>query len=533
MESTPSPQPTMPVVSLSPLSAHLVHNFAHSVVEDGEKKITVNPVVSKFASWYEKLRNAMDYKEEEVVLRTAIERILRRRMLWGSDPAKIASPLVKELVWARYFKNGALPEDSIEKTRQKIAVYLKLRNHLVNNKVLSESTINEWIYNLMSSDIEHMLSIHKDKELIANYMFQILRNQVHIAGEDGQTRDVQVFIAIRRAFARDDVAFLRFHLFSQIFGSLSEHTVDHIASNFKQGYDEIQKQLANKMQDKIYMYVKRRTAVFFILDEILVTQKGKIKDLLQDENAFKTYVFDICNHKYQGISKKVQTAIVRSVVFIIFTKVLFAYLVEGTYERIFFGGVQWGNILINTLIPPILMVIVGLFIRAPGTANSERIYEFIRLVLTSEHPKLGSDLRLTTEQIKTDSTMSTVFSTLWVLAFVISFGAIIYVLSLLGFQWVSMGVFIFFVAVVSFLSYRIALIPQTYAVVDTQGVLTPIVDFLFLPVIRVGRHLTEGISQINIFIFLFDFIIETPFKGIFAFFDQWFLFLHAKREDLG
>ena len=39
-------------------------------------------------------------------------------------------------------------------------------------------------------------------------------------------------------------------------------------------------------------------------------------------------------------------------------------------------------------------------------------------------------------------------------------------------------------------------------------------------------YLTEGISQINILLFLFDFIIETPFKGLFAFFDQWFVYLH-------
>jgi len=50
---------------------------------------------------------------------------------------------------------------------------------------------------------------------------------------------------------------------------------------------------------------------------------------------------------------------------------------------------------------------------------------------------------------------------------------------------------------------------------------------------RVGQKLTEGISQINIFLFILDYVIETPFKSLFSFFDQWFFYLHSKREDLG
>ena len=57
-------------------------------------------------------------------------------------------------------------------------------------------------------------------------------------------------------------------------------------------------------------------------------------------------------------------------------------------------------------------------------------------------------------------------------------------------------------------------------------------DFFFMPLIQIGRRLTLTISQLNIFLIIFDFIIETPFKGIFAFFEQWFSFLRSQREKL-
>ena len=126
-----------------------------------------------------------------------------------------------------------------------------------------------------------------------------------------------------------------------------------------------------------------------------------------------------------------------------------------------------------------------------------------------------------------------VFAVLWFMAFVISFGAIYIVLSDLHFTIISKLVFMFFLAIVSFLSYRISLTAHLYRLGDKQGLLTPVIDFFFMPVVRVGRRLTEGIAQINFILFIFDFIIETPFKSVFAFAEQWFRFLHDKREELG
>jgi len=41
-----------------------------------------------------------------------------------------------------------------------------------------------------------------------------------------------------------------------------------------------------------------------------------------------------------------------------------------------------------------------------------------------------------------------------------------------------------------------------------------------------------GIAQINIVLFVFDYLIETPFKQMFAFLEQWLFFLRSQREML-
>src|SRR4051812_11101637 len=89
------------VQPLSHLAKALVTNFEKPESLVHGKRMAVNPVVVKFASWYEKLRNVMEYREEEVMLRAAIERILKRRLLLGGNAKTTAEPLVRELIWAR------------------------------------------------------------------------------------------------------------------------------------------------------------------------------------------------------------------------------------------------------------------------------------------------------------------------------------------------------------------------------------------------------------------------------------------------
>jgi len=522
------------MVSFRPLSSmarYLIDSLAENQPSNSEeRRITVNPIVSKFASWYERLRNSMEFNESEVILRATIERILKRRLLLGGNGKTTAKPLVKELLWARYLPENDIGESVAKKIEEIIDLHLSLRLRILSKHRFSESVINEWTYDLMSADIQYALNQKQSKEIIANFMFHVLKDDVAIEDASPETKNAQVFIAVRKAFARDDLAFLRYHLFCQYFGRLTPKTLDHTVEHFLKGYNEILRQMNYIGRERVYMYVKRRTAAFFIFEDILEMQKENLKTILENEESLRELVFEACEKRYKSISVRVRTAIIRSVIFILFTKVAFAFFVEGTYEKIVYGHVIWESIIINTSIPPLLMIIVSLFIRTPGQDNSQRVFTYITRLLYDEDPVLGNKLLISKQN--TEKGFVTAFNILWLLAFCLSFGVIIYILTRLDFNFISEIIFIFFLAIVSFLSYRIALIANVYRVGEKQGFGTLLVDFLFMPVIRVGRNLTQGISKINIFLMLFDFFIEAPFKFLFAFFDQWFYFLHAKTEEL-
>ncbi len=519
--------------SLSKVAQDLISAYDRDYSQYHDKTISVNPVVAELATWYEKFRTAMDYHDDEVILRSAIERILKRRIILGGSGQSVAAPLIRELVWARYFPDSSIPESVVIKVSHAIDLYLKLEDEINKKHRINKNTVNEWMYHLLSSEIENILKPAIEKDLICNFMFKLFKDRITISDDSDEIRDVQVFIAIRRAYANDDLAFLRYHLFKQYFGNLTLNNLDKISSQFLEAHKQFENHFKYSAKDKIYSYIKNQTVPFLILDDVFKGVKGKIHTLVSDQDQFNLAVLNACSKRYKSISTKVRRAIIRSVIFIFFTKAVFAFLFEGTFENLFYGRILWSSIALNTLTPPILMIIVGLFIQTPNRENSYRIMHKIDSILFDEGPVLEKTLTVKRKPSKTDPLLWSLFIILWLTTFILSFGAIIFILTRLQVNPLSQTVFVFFLAIVSFVSYRINKTANMYMMKDHKENLRSIsFDFFFMPFIQVGQRLTMAVSQINIILFVFDFIIETPFKGIVAFLEQWLLFLRTQREKL-
>jgi hypothetical protein len=516
----------------SRLAGALIKAFEPKAASDTGNKIMVNILVSKVASYYEKLRTAMDYGGEETILRRTIERSLKRMLFLDAVPTSVAEDLVRELIWAGYFQDSTVPESIITEVASKITLYLKLKDDILSKKLSLKVDIYSYILQLLSCEIDTILLPNHEKEAMCNFMFHIFKESVEILDDSAQTKDVQVFIAIRKNFAHDDLAFLRYRLFTQIFGRLTDASFAKVSAGFIEGYKEIEYELSYPRKDRIFNHIKKKTPPFLILYDLLLGEHATVKTLVKNPQAFKERIFAICEARYKNIGKKIRTAIIRSFIFILFTKAFVALFIEGSFERLFYGQIQWLSIGLNTIVPPLLMVASGLFIKTPNAQNSNRIYLDIRELLLTENPKIAPTLRLKLKKDSGHAVKDYAFSILWFLSICLVFGLIVWGLSLLNFNPLSQIIFLFFIAIISFLAYRIYQTANIYSVISKTNLLGPVFDFFFVPVVRVGRRLTEGFSQINFILLIIDFLIEAPFKGLVGFFEQWFLFLANKREEL-
>lgn len=517
--------------TLNKPSDYLIKTFEDDSRRRQERGMAVNGLASDVAAWYEKLRTAIENRDEEVILRAAIERIIRRRLLLGGNGKTVAAPLVRELVWARYFEDESIGDDTVSEVAQIIDLWLDFRILIPQHNKINEGELNEWVYHLLSSNIEGLLRDNTKKEAMISYIFHNERRLIKIEDDTEETRDAQTFIAIRRTYAKEDLPFLRYALFVQYFGKLSKENLQDTVENFTQGKRVIEEQLNYKGRFKIYEYIKRAIPPFLILEDVMRSYNGKFKSLTHNDSEFIKVIEETCNARYANISSKVRRAIVRSIIFILLSKVFLAFTIEGTYDRIVYGHIVWPVLAINIAIPVGMMILVSFFIKAPGKDNTERIVARIQSLLYDAKPQLGRQL-IFSHNPKSKSMMDTIFTVVWSLTYLISFGIIIYILSRLGFNFVSQIFFLFFFAIVCFLSYRINQAANLYTVKDKPRAITFFVDFFFMPIARVGSYLAEGVRSINVFIFLLDMLIEMPLKGLIAFFEQWFSFLHSKREDL-
>lgn len=518
---------------LSRPANYLIEKLDSKSKTQQERELEVNSLISDLASWYEKLRNVIEYKEEEVVLRSAIERILSRRLLLGGKGKQLAQPLVRELVWAKYLPHTNIPDQLIDKVTEKIELYEQLEQKVKKNLKKNKSEISNWLFQILTGEIENVISPSRDRELLSNFVYYIFQDDIQIKDEDPQTKDAQVFIATKKAFDKHDLPLLRYDLFIQYFGYLTQDNILEVAQNFESFFEEAQKQLNYPLRDTIHLYIKNRLPPFLILEEFFRVRKGEIKQTIQDSEKFSAEISKIITKRYNEITTKVSTAIKRSVTFIFITKATIALSIEAMIENYLYGSIYWVAIVINIISSPFLMVLSTLFIKTPDKNNTELILEDINKILFSDNPTLAKKLILEKNSYRLPLVLAIIYGCLWLLSLVLGVGTIALVLSLLNFTIISQLIFIFFLIIVSFMSYRIYRISQTYTVKKVGGGIRSLIfDFFFLPLIYLGKNISQGASQLNILLFIFDYLIETPFKEMFNFLEQWLFFLRRQRDTL-
>jgi len=148
---------------------------------DDFSKLTVSQTVSFMALVYERFRNAVEFREEHLVLRAAIERILKRRLSLNPEGKDESENLLRELLWARYFDNESLGKEDVLKIQAIIDRLLLLKRLVTTGRNISEQQfLSQFLLDLATCEIEETL---KPEATIRNssftfFIFQVLRNKI-------------------------------------------------------------------------------------------------------------------------------------------------------------------------------------------------------------------------------------------------------------------------------------------------------------------------------------------------------------------
>lgn len=500
--------------------------------------LQVSETMSFLAFLYEKIRNSVEFSEEHLIRRLAISRVLRRRLLINPSGEGEGENLARELLWAKYMQNGTLGQIDADLFQKIINAYLKLKKRAYTAGVARTSNyLSDLIIEFMSCEIEETLFPDQTNKKLSYlfFLYQVIRNKISIEGISPEDCDTYVYISTEASLLKNDNAFIRYHLFTHQYGKIStlkKEQIDSLLNSLKTIFLKIDLSLKNIYRDRLTRFIKRQLPPFLILFQILDKQSDK-KAILENSKKLWSSVLDECTLQYQETGAKLRGAGIRSIIYIFLTKMIFVLILEIPLTQYLYGSLHMIPIGINTLFPPLLMGLIVTFVNPPTSDNTKRIYDRIVHIINSD-PNYEKDVQFKISKkakIKRPF-LFTIFSILYGLLFITIFGSIYVVLDYFEFNIISKGIFFFFVCVVTFFGYRIRQIAKEYAIAIKQSFWAPITDAILLPILSIGRVLSQELSKINILMFIFDALIEVPFKLLIEIIEEWFKFTRSRKDEI-
>ena len=513
-------------------------------VEEDVAKIKVSELISRLAFYYEKIRNSVDYKEEYLLRRSAILRILKRQVII-EGPLKVlkaeemAKNLLVELIRAGYLPNNKLPESKIGELAVVIDKYLRLRTAALA-KIKGDQPSHEaskWILAVASAEIEEKLCVNPVLQTAVSNMYELL--SVHIVLPDDSIyqpdREIQIYVSIHRIFMKFDDDMLQFLLLKYYIANwerASDEEIEYLAGHIDDIRSAIEEQLNHPLAAQINKIVSHYSVYHTILNDVVMDNPVRVyEDIKDDPKAFPRLIKKFSQKRYAESKGKLRRAAARSIIYIFLTKMVLAIILE-IPVTVWLGEVlNYNSLLINVTFPPLLLFLIVLFTRTPSEANTLKIVRGVEEIVFKEKQKKEAIILKRSPARKKG--ISKAFAVIYAITFLITFGLAIYFLDKIHFTFISIIIFLFFLTLVSFFSLRIRKVArEMYIVENKENALSFVTDFFYVPIIEVGRWLNEKFSRLNFFIFILDFIIEAPFKIFVDIAEEWTKYVKERKEEI-
>lgn len=530
------------------------------VRDEHSPRIRVSTLISRLSFFYEKIRNAIDYDEEHLLRKNAIHRILRRQLViegavMSTDARQIAEHLLIELIRGSYLPNNELPETKISEVELKLTKYIRLKEELsvrlsanwsldgdineAKENVQKKNTLISWLITLAACEIEEHLAPDRVKQTIVDNLYTILSKKIQLPVDlpYESDKEIQIYLSIGRKYLRFDEEMLSLILFKYYNAGWIEMTGQSeelvgISNNLESLQKVIDYQLNHPLTRQLDRIVRRYALYFYIFSETISVDPAKLYSELQkgEKNLFSA-ITKVCNQKYARAKRRLWRAAIRSIIYIFLTKSIFVFLIEVPAIRLFNEPLNSVSLGINVAFPALLLFIIVFLTRKPGEDNTKMIIKGIEEVaLADTYDAAPIILR---EPPRRTWVKDLIFKFIYGSGFLASLYFIINSLTAINFNWVSITIFLFFLAFVSFFSVRITKGLKELIVVERrENVFTLLLDLFYMPIIMAGRWLSGKFSKINIFIFLFDFVIEAPFKVLVEIAEDWTKYIRERRENI-
>ena len=510
------------------LSQHLTRLYhdeaARQEYDAKAEKINVVGAGGALTAAYEQLRNAAENTEEHLLLQKAVRRFYRQLFVTRDESlvARSGNELAVELTLAGYVQNDTLTRTQVEQISTLATKYYDAYVRLLKRRSLPITHVTKWTLDVLAVEVESIISDHGKERVFIEFAYTELSSMLDaksIFGREIDNFGAALYVAIHQTLLKSNPPVIRAALLRRYGVSIDDLEA---YATFNTQLDGL---IDSDITDKLTHIIDRQGAPLRILRRMM-EEHDDLDTLLANRVAFLDKYEKQIELEYDRVAKRINRAIVRSIIFLIITKFLIGIAIEVPYDYWAHGGIIWLPLIINLLFPPVYMFALKATHRLPGYANTRGLVDRIDTMLYGK-TAIALDAR------HRRRSTSAAFSAIYVVTSLAIMGAVMYGLLLLNFSLVHIAIFFIFLSAASFLGFRLSrLIRELEVVRSAQNGMTFIRDLLYLPFVVVGRWMSDKYSKVNIVTIVLDMLIELPLKTVLRLIRQWGAFINERKDQI-
>jgi hypothetical protein len=495
-----------------------------SVMRD--EKVNVVGAGSALTAAYEQLRNAAENTEEHLLLQNAIKRFYKQVFIARDEQLirESGNELAVELTFAGYVPNDSLTKKQLETISRTAINHYKAYEELHADRTVQTDTSFKWIIDTLGVQVETIINAHHQDAAFIDvayaYFEELLSQDKVLLKKVGKDEfGGALFVAVHKALLKSDIAAIRSALLDRYRVSVKDLD-SYISYNKK-----IDILIESPATDLLYHAVDRQGAPLRVIRHMIESRPDFLKQFHSREVFLESFEQQV-THDYETIGRRINRAIVRSVLFLIITKFIIGIAVEIPYDLWVHGQIEWQPLIINLLFPPLYMIMLRLTHTLPGYANTAALIDRVDMMFYGESTAL-------VKRPSAARRYGPIFSFAYIVFGLVVFAAVMSGLLMLGFSLVHITIFFVFISAASFLGFRLSrLIRELEVVRSRSNGLTFIRDVVYLPFVVVGQWMSDKYSKVNVITLILDMLIELPLKTVLRLIRQWGAFIDERKDRI-
>lgn len=530
------------MATLSPLTNKLIKGYLKAQKESHDlncSTISIDKKSKNIASFHEKARNIVGWREKNVLKRNAIEKILKRNIppkLIGKEKLKSISAknLILELIHYGAFENDKICESKIEPLQKIIDKYIFIFDHLFKGKEKAGSSFCFWLYSIMASEIEELLSGHEGERALISYMYNSLKSSVILETKiSDQEKNALLYIAIQKSLFNLDYPLIGYHLLKHRGGFCSlESTkeIKEIVEKIEIEKREIDNLFSHPLLPKIIRFCKKHSAPYMIIGDVVKKNPTKIENTLNVPENTEKEIIKAYERKIEKTKNYLFRIVLYTTILILFLNLLALFLIElPLMSFLKIDALSAPLILIKIFIPTLITALLFLIIKDPPQKNRKKVLlEAMRKIYKKEEEKYTIK-----KARKKGSFLYIIVTLFYSFCFLIFAGVLVWLLGLISLPISSSLLFALFLSLISFIGLRIrAKIREIYMIEEKEGPLNFLIDIFAFPIVFVRKLIVGDREKDNMFSIFFSTLMHAPFSIFLELLSEWKAFLKEKKEKI-